>query len=134
VHLKIALTYALGLGVTFLNILFVSVPMFLSEHDRTLLLILLSFAAFVALGFGQLMARSITEGLEHLARAADKIAQGNMGARATVKSGDEVGIWQRVQSNGRAAGSTANARKESTRAALWQQYRMICGRPHIATR
>lgn len=90
VHLKIALTYALGLGVTFLNILFVSVPMFLSKHDSTLLLILLTFAAFVALGFGQLMARSITGGLEQLARTAEKIAQGDLAKRAVVKSGDEV--------------------------------------------
>src|SRR6266542_2697935 len=60
VHLKIALTFALGLGITFLNILFVSIPMFINKHDSTLLLILLAFAALVALGFGQLMARSIT--------------------------------------------------------------------------
>src|SRR3990172_4212914 len=40
VQLKIVLTFALGLGVTLLSILFVSVPMFLSTHDSTLLLIL----------------------------------------------------------------------------------------------
>ncbi len=90
VHLKIALTYALGLGITFLNILFVSIPMFLSKHDSTLLLILLAFAALVALGFGQLMARSITGGLGQLAHTAEKIASGDLTERARVNSGDEV--------------------------------------------
>ncbi len=90
VHLKIALTFALGLGITVLNIVFVSIPMFLSKHDSTLLLILLAFAALVALGFGQLMARSITRGLGQLVTSAEKIAQGDLRERARVKSGDEV--------------------------------------------
>ena len=90
VHLKIALTYALGLGVTLLNILFVSMPMFISEHDSTFLLVLIVFATLVALGFGYLMARSITGNLEHLARTAEKIADGDLTRRAQVRSGDEV--------------------------------------------
>ena len=60
VQLKIGLTFALGLGVTLLNILFVSMPMFISAHDSGLLVVLLFFAMLVALGFGQLMSRSIT--------------------------------------------------------------------------
>ena len=90
VQLKIVLTFALGLGVTLLSILFVSVPMFLSAHDSTLLLILLFFATLVALGFGHLMARSITGSLEHLARTAEKVAAGDRRTRAEVHSGDEV--------------------------------------------
>jgi len=96
VHLKIALTYALGLGVTLLNILFVSVPMFLSKHDSTLLFILIVFATLVALGFGNLMARSITGNLEHLARTAEKIAAGDLTHRAQVRSGDEVEMVARA--------------------------------------
>ncbi len=90
VNLKIALTFALGLGITFLNILFVSIPMFISKQDTALLSILLVFAALVALGFGQVMARSITGGLRQLADAAEKIAAGDLSARARVDSGDEV--------------------------------------------
>ena len=90
VHLKIALTFALGLGVTMLNIVFVSTQMFINKHDSTLLLILLAFAALVALGFGQLMARSITRGLGQLAASAEKIARGDLRERARVDSGDEV--------------------------------------------
>ncbi|MBI3913414.1 MAG: HAMP domain-containing protein [Chloroflexi bacterium] len=90
IHLKIALTFALGLGITFLNILLVSIPMFISKQDTALLTILLVFAALVALGFGQLMARSITGGIKQLAYAAEKIAAGDLSTRAQVQSGDEV--------------------------------------------
>ncbi|MBI5031005.1 MAG: HAMP domain-containing protein [Chloroflexi bacterium] len=90
VQLKIVLTFALGLGVTLLNILFVSVPMFISAHDSGLLVILLFFAMLVALGFGHLMSRSITSNLEQLAHAAKKIAAGERNTRAQVHSGDEV--------------------------------------------
>ncbi len=90
VQLKIALTFALGLGVTLLNVLFVSIPMFISAHDSGLLLVLLFFATLVALGFGQLMARSITGGLEQLAYTAEKISAGDRSTRALIQSGDEV--------------------------------------------
>ncbi len=90
VQLKIALTFALGLGVTLLNVLFVSIPMFISAHDSGLLLVLLFFATLVALGVGQLMARSITGSLEQLARTAEKISAGDRSTRALIQSGDEV--------------------------------------------
>ncbi|MBI4790919.1 MAG: HAMP domain-containing protein [Chloroflexi bacterium] len=90
VQLKIVLTFALGLGVTLLSILFVSIPMFLSAHDSALLFVLLFFATLVALGFGHLMARSITGNLERLAQTADKIAAGDRETRADIRSGDEV--------------------------------------------
>lgn len=90
IHLKIALTFALGLGVVLLNILFVSMQMFINRHDSLLLLILLAFAALVALGFGQLMARSITRGLGQLAASAARVAGGDLRERAVVDSGDEV--------------------------------------------
>ncbi|MBI3741925.1 MAG: HAMP domain-containing protein [Chloroflexi bacterium] len=90
IHVKIALTYALGLGMMLLNILFVSIPMFLSKQDSALLIILIIFAALVALGFSQVMARSITRGLAQLAQAAEKIAGGDLSFRARVQTGDEV--------------------------------------------
>ncbi|MBI5653142.1 MAG: HAMP domain-containing protein [Chloroflexi bacterium] len=90
VQVKIALTFALGLGITLLNILFASVPMFLSAHDSGLLIVLLVFATIIALGFGQVMARSITGNLARLARGAEKIAHGDLTARVAAHSGDEV--------------------------------------------
>ena len=90
VQVKIALTFALGLGITLLNILFVSIPMFISAHDSGLLVVLLFFATLVAFGFGQLMSRSITGGLEDLAHTAEKISLGDRESRVLVQSGDEV--------------------------------------------
>jgi signal transduction histidine kinase len=90
VQVKIALTFALGLGITLLNIVLGSMPMFISKHDMTFLLTLLAFAALVAFGFGNVMARSITANLARLAHGAEKIAAGDLTARADVQSGDEV--------------------------------------------
>lgn len=87
---KIALGYALCVGVTALVITLVSMPMFISTHDANFLMVLLVFSGITSLGFGYLMSRTITRGLGELSVGAEKIAAGNFSARVTVKSGDEV--------------------------------------------
>ena len=87
---KVALGYALCVGVTALVILLVSMPMFISTHDAQFLLVLLVFSGIISLGFGYLISRTITRGLSELTSGAEKIAQGNFSARVNVKSGDEV--------------------------------------------
>lgn len=87
---KVALGYALCVGVAALVIMLVSMPMFISKHDANFLMVLLAFSGMVSLGFGYLMSRSITRGLGELMQGAEKIAQGNFSARVRVKSGDEV--------------------------------------------
>ncbi len=87
---KVALGYALCVGVTALVILLVSMPMFISTHDAQFLLVLLVFSGIISLGFGYLISRTITRGLSELTLGAEKIAQGNFSARVHVKSGDEV--------------------------------------------
>lgn len=87
---KIALGYALCVGVTAMVILLVSMPMFISAHDAQFLLILLVFSGVISLGFGYLMSRTITGGLSELALGAEKIAGGDLSARVNVTSGDEV--------------------------------------------
>lgn len=87
---KVALGYALCVGVTALVILLVSMPMFISTHDAQFLLVLLVFSGIISLGFGYLISRTITAGLRELTVGADKIAQGDLAARVDVKSGDEV--------------------------------------------
>jgi signal transduction histidine kinase len=87
---KVALGYALCVGVTALVILLVSMPMFLSPHDAQFLLVLLVFSGVISLGFGYLMSRAITRGLGELTVGAEKIAQGNFSARVQVTTGDEV--------------------------------------------
>ncbi len=87
---KVALGYALCVGVTALVIMLVSMPMFISKHDANFLLVLLAFSGIISLGFGYLMSRTITRGLSELTLGAEKIAGGDLSARVNVKSGDEV--------------------------------------------
>lgn len=87
---KVALGYALCVGITALVILLVSMPMFISKHDAEFLLVLLVFSGLTSLGFGYLMSRSITRGLGELTRGAEEIARGNLRARVHVETRDEV--------------------------------------------
>lgn len=90
IHLKIAMAYALGLAVMLLNIMLVSMPMFISEHDARFLIVLILFAGLVALGFGYILSRSITNALARLDASAREIARGNLSERVQVDSGDEI--------------------------------------------
>lgn len=90
IHAKLALGYALCIAVTALIVTMVSMPMFLSHHDAQFLLVILLFAAIVSIGFGYILSRSITSGVDELSRAADEVARGKLDARAQVHSGDEV--------------------------------------------
>jgi signal transduction histidine kinase len=87
---KVALGYALSVGVTALVIALVSMPMFLSTHDAQFLMVLLVFSGLVSLAFGYLLSRSITRGLAELILGAEQIARGNLETRVRVTSGDEV--------------------------------------------
>ena len=90
VHLKIGLTYFLGLGVMLINVLMASVLMFISPHDLALLSVLVIFSSLVALGFGSFVARAMTRDLDQLVDAAKHVAAGELTAQAEVHSGDEV--------------------------------------------
>ena len=90
VHLKIGLTYTLGLGVMLINLLMASVLMFISPHDLALLSVLVVFSSLVALGFGSFVARSMTRDLDQLVEAAKRVAAGDLTVQAEVRSGDEV--------------------------------------------
>ncbi len=87
---KVALGYALCVGITALVIVLVSMPMFISTHDAQFLLVLLLFSGLVSLGFGYLISHSITRGLRELTQGAEEIARGNLQARVNVHTRDEV--------------------------------------------
>ncbi len=90
IHLKLALGYALGFGITALNIILVSLPMFIEPRDVSLLIVLLVFAGLVTVAFGYMLSRSITRAVERLMKAAEEMADGNLAARAQVDSADEI--------------------------------------------
>jgi signal transduction histidine kinase len=89
-RLRIALAYLAGLLVVLVNILVASAMMFLSSHDLTLLLVLLGFAMPISLAFGFSVAASLTTALGALARAAGRLAGGDLSARVGAQGSDET--------------------------------------------
>lgn len=89
-HLRLALAYGVGLLVAVVNVVATSALMFLSSHDLALLLLLLVFAAVISLVFGYSVAAALTQELGRLARAAGRLAAGDLGARVGAGGADEV--------------------------------------------
>ena len=54
-------------------------------------LVLVSVAVLLAIGLGLLVSRSISIPINTLRHAAEKLGEGNLGVRAIVESGDEIG-------------------------------------------
>lgn len=90
-HLKIALTIAVGIAVALANVAVTSYLMFLSPHDLALLSLLLLFSLVVSLVFGFFLSKALTSSLRELARSATRMAEGDLSARASVPGGDELG-------------------------------------------
>lgn len=89
-RLRLALAYGIGLLVAMANIVGASVLMFLSSHDLALLLLLLAFAAAVSIPFGYSVATALTADLAALARAAGRLAGGDLSVRVRASGSDEV--------------------------------------------
>ena len=76
-------------------LLFVSVwitarNMFINDHDLALAGVLLLFGAGIAVSFGAFVSASLTRGLRRVEHAAERLAGGDLSARAEVDGRDEV--------------------------------------------
>jgi signal transduction histidine kinase len=89
-RVRLMLAYVIGLVVTVVNVLATSLLMFLNDHDLSLLICLLVFAATISLAFGYSVASSLTSELSGLARAAGRLAGGDLNARADLQGRDEI--------------------------------------------
>ncbi|MBV9354033.1 MAG: HAMP domain-containing protein [Chloroflexi bacterium] len=89
-RVRIAFVFGAGLLVALANVAAASILMFLSGHDRDLLLLLLAFSAVVSLAFGYLAASALTEQLQRLTQVADRLAEGDFSARVNISGHDEV--------------------------------------------
>jgi signal transduction histidine kinase len=89
-RVRLMLAYTIGLVVTVVNILATSLLMFLNDHDLSLLICLLLFAASISLAFGYSVASSLTSELSGLARAAGRLAGGDLNARVGIQGRDEI--------------------------------------------
>ncbi|GAB4463994.1 MAG: hypothetical protein Kow0070_25330 [Anaerolineales bacterium] len=82
--------YALASALTFFNVWFSAQMMFASKHDLLLAIILLVFAGGMAMVLGHFLSSTVTERIEGLKEAAEKLAGGNLNTRVPVQGRDEV--------------------------------------------
>lgn len=82
--------YALASLLTFFNVWFSAELMFASEHDLLLAIVLLIFAGGIAMILGYFLSSTVTERVNLLKGAAEKLAQGDLHTRVPVNGRDEV--------------------------------------------
>src|SRR3970282_1856796 len=82
--------YALSSLLTFFNVWFSAELMFASEHDLLLAIVLLVFAGGIAMILGYFLSSTVTERINLLKGAAEKLALGDLQTRVLVNGRDEV--------------------------------------------
>lgn len=88
--------YALASILTFFNVWFSAELMFASEHDLLLAIVLLVFAGGIAMILGYFLSSTVTERVNLLKDAAEKVARGELEARVPVNGRDEVASLSRT--------------------------------------
>jgi signal transduction histidine kinase len=82
--------YALASLLTFFNVWFSAQLMFASQHDLLLAIILLIFASGIAMILGYFLSSTVTERVNILKGAAQRLAEGDLQTRVPVTGRDEV--------------------------------------------
>ena len=82
--------YALASILTFFNVWFSAQMMFASEHDLLLAIVLLVFASGMAMVLGYFLSSTVTERIQLLKVAAERLAKGDLKSRVPVHGRDEV--------------------------------------------
>ena len=82
--------YALASILTFFNVWFSAQLMFASPHDLMLAIVLLVFAGGIAMILGYFLSSTVTERINLLKGAAEKLAKGDLQTRVPVNGRDEV--------------------------------------------
>ncbi|GJQ34761.1 MAG: hypothetical protein JETCAE01_07710 [Anaerolineaceae bacterium] len=84
--------YALSSLLTFFNVWFSAQMMFASQHDLLLAIVLLVFAGGMAMALGYFLSSTITDRVNQLKGAAEKLAEGDLKTRVPVHGRDEVAM------------------------------------------
>jgi signal transduction histidine kinase len=82
--------YILASVLTFFNVWFSAELMFASEHDLLLATVLLVFAGGIAMILGYFLSSTVTERINLLKGAAEKLAQGDLQTRVPLNGRDEL--------------------------------------------
>ncbi len=77
-------------GLVTLNVWVTAQLMFISQHDLVLTVALLAFAGMTALIFGLFVVFALTDRIQALTRAAERLAQGQLDTRLDVTGTDEL--------------------------------------------
>jgi signal transduction histidine kinase len=88
--------YALASVLTFFNVWFSAELMFASEHDLLLAIVLLIFAGGIAMILGYFLSSTVTERVNLLKGAAERLARGELDTRVPVSGRDEVASLSRT--------------------------------------
>lgn len=88
----LSLAFASGWAalISIFNVWMVARVMFFERYDLTLAIVLLTFAAIIATTFGLSVTWRVSRDLGELALNAQRVAEGDFGARATVRGNDEM--------------------------------------------
>ncbi|HEX5941803.1 MAG TPA: HAMP domain-containing sensor histidine kinase, partial [Anaerolineales bacterium] len=82
--------YGLASILTFFNVWFSAQLMFASQHDLLLAIVLLVFAGGIAMILGYFLSSTVTDRINLLKGAAEKLARGDLQTRVPVTGLDEV--------------------------------------------
>lgn len=80
-----------SVGIAIVGVVVVANRMFFSDHDLTLLLVVLGFGMLASLAFAVTASAALSDDLERMAATAHEVAQGNLTARTGVARADELG-------------------------------------------
>jgi len=83
-------SYILSSLLTFLNVWWTARLMFINQHDLTLAVILLLFAAGIAVALGYFLSAAVTDKITALSRGAAAIARGEFSTRVAITGRDEL--------------------------------------------
>lgn len=84
------LGYVIAAGLTLFNVWLTARLMFISDHDLALGSLLLLFAGGISVAFGTFLSSSVTESLQDLTRAAERLSEGDFSTRVPVTGSDEI--------------------------------------------
>jgi len=109
----IILGYVLAAGLMLLNVWVTARLMFINKHDLALAGLLLLFASGISIAFGALLARVLSGAMGTIARATERISQGDFAVRVVDDGRDEVASLARAFND--MAGRLQRAEQETRR-------------------
>lgn len=86
----LTLGYVLAAGLTLFNVWLTARLMFINEHDLALGGLLLFFAGGISISFGYFFSSSVSQAIQGLVKAAEKVSQGDFSPRVNANGKDEV--------------------------------------------